>query len=205
MARITSVEYDKIKQRLLDVGLSSFELKGFNATGLQEIATQASISKGSFYSYFKSKEDFGVGVIQYYTKNSLRSWYSMLEEAIKVKDARLALKSTFIQIIDQYKNSEKKKGCLVGTLSAEISEASELCRLELSISVKAYKELLNQYIKLGQSEGSIRKDVDSNKLAELVWDCWQGSLLRMKIEHSIEPVIDDLELVFQLILSPESN
>jgi len=42
----------------------------------------------------------------------------------------------------------------------------------------------------------------AQQLADLIWDCWQGSLLRMKIEKSVEPVNHDLELLFQHILPP---
>lgn len=200
MARKTSEDYENTKQKILDVGLSSFELKGYNATGLQEIATQAGISKGSFYTYFPSKAEFGVGVIQHYTEMSLNNWKSLLDEAIKKENIRNALSSTFLKIIEKNKETEKKKGCLVGTLASEISEASEECRLELNVSVNRYKELLMKYIVIGQSQGDIRNDLPSDRLAGLIWDCWQGSLLRMKIEQSVTPVTNDLELLFQSIL-----
>ena len=203
MARKTSEDYKKTKQRLLEVGLTLFEEKGYNATGLQEIAAGAEISKGSFYSYFSSKANFGVGVIRYYTEISLNRWSSILEVAIKKEDARTALRLTFLQIIEKYEELDKKKGCLLGTLASEISEASEECRLELRTSVNRYKDVLDKYIAMGQLQGVLRDDVPSERLTELIWDCWQGSLLRMKIENSVKPVTNDLELLFNGILLPK--
>lgn len=200
LARKTSKDFEKTKQRLLEVGLSFFEEKGYNATGIQEIATRAEISKGSFYSYFSSKEDFGAGVIRYYTETSLENWNHMLEEATVNGDAYSALGKTFVSITENYKNAETKKGCLLGTLAAEISEASEECRIELQGSVNRYLEVLTNHISIGQSMGSVRNDLPAQRLAGLIWDCWQGSLLRMKIEHSVEPVSNDLELLFSGIL-----
>lgn len=205
LARKTSEDFEKTKQRLLEVGLSFFEEKGYNATGIQEIATKAEISKGSFYSYFSSKEDFGVAVIRFYTDNSLKSWNAMLVEAMAKDDAFIALSKTFIQITENYKNSLTKKGCLLGNLAAEISEASEECRIELKGSIKQYNEILTKHIAIGQSQGSVRNDIPSERLAELVWDCWQGSLLRMKIENSVEPVTNDLELLFSGILQAKQT
>jgi TetR/AcrR family transcriptional repressor of nem operon len=46
------------KQRLLMTGAEIMHLKGFNHTGIQEILDKAGVPKGSFYNYFKSKEDF---------------------------------------------------------------------------------------------------------------------------------------------------
>ena len=203
MARISSEDFNNTKQRLLEVGLNFFESKGYSATGLQEIAKEAGISKGSFYSYFPSKEDFGVAVIDFYTQRSIRTWRVMLQEALKTEKAITALKNSFFTIIEKYKDVEKKKGCLVGTLAAEISEASEICRIELNRSVLDYKNLIGEYLILGQSQGEIRKDVSPENLAGMVWDCWQGGLLRMKIENSIKPVVNDMTLLFEMILPPK--
>lgn len=202
MARKSKADYDKTKERLLEVGLSFFEKKGFNATGLQEIANTAEISKGSFYTYFSSKEDFGVCVIRYYTDNSLHHWKHLLEEATEAEDAYQALSTTFLQVTEAYKEADSKKGCLLGNLSAEISEASDLCRIELQASTKRYLDILTKHIIIGQEMAKVRVDIPASILAELVWDCWQGSLLRMQIEKSVEPVTNHLLLMFDNILLP---
>lgn len=203
MARLTSLDYDKIKQRLLEVGLSFFEKKGYNATGIQEIATEAGIPKGSFYTYFSSKEDFGVAVIRYYTQNSLSSFQERLVEESEQEDDYHALAKVFISITEKYESAQIKKGCLLGNLAAEISEASEECRIELQHSVRQYIEVLTERISIGQSIGNVRKDIPAQHLAEIIWDCWQGSLLRMKIESSTDPVSRNLELLFHGILVPQ--
>lgn len=202
MARKTSTDYEATKQALLQVGLALFEEKGYNATGLQEIASGAAISKGSFYSYFSSKEDFGVGVIRYYTETGLRHWKSMFDEAAVNGDVYAALQTTFTRMTEKYKAADIKKGCLLGNLSAEISEASDLCRIELQASVNQYKALLTKNLTKAQAKGQVRLDLPAEGLAALVWDTWQGSLLRMQIETSVEPVTDNLALLFEHLLLP---
>ena len=202
MARKTSEDYDKTKQRLLEVGLLLFQEKGYNATGLQEIATGSDISKGSFYTYFSSKADFGVGVIRYYTESSIAGWTRMLIEATKEDNAYKALSTTFFQMTDIYKEADTKKGCLLGNLAGEISEASEVCRLELHDSVNQYKAILIKYLTIGQSMGEVRDDLSAESLADLIWDSWQGSLLRMQIENSVEPVTNNLSMIFDHLLLP---
>jgi TetR/AcrR family transcriptional repressor of nem operon len=189
----------------LEVGLSLFEKKGFNATGIQEIATAADIPKGSFYNYFSSKEDFGAAVIRYYTDMNTKGWRDILDEATEKEDSYKALRMSFLAITEKYRCAEVKKGCLLGTLAAEISEASEECRIALQQSVSAYKTIIAEHLLVGQQLGKVRSDLPAHRLADLVWDCWQGSLLRMKIEKSVEPVSGDLELLFYHMLGPESS
>ena len=42
--------------------------KGFNNTGIQEILESAGVPKGSFYFYFKSKDDLGLALIDHYAE-----------------------------------------------------------------------------------------------------------------------------------------
>jgi len=202
MARKKSADLEQTKQNLLEVGLSLFEQKGFNATGIQEIATLAGIPKGSFYNYFASKDDFGVAVIRYYTELNTQIWQAMLAAATPKEDSFEALYTVFLSITEEYCRADIKKGCLLGNLAAEISEASEKCRLALHESVNAYKNILAERLLLGQQFGKVRNDLSAQLLADLFWDCWQGSLLRMKIENSVDPVRQNLKLLFQYFLLP---
>ena len=54
------------RQKILETGARIVHRKGFNHTGIQEILEAAGVPKGSFYNYFKNKEDFGLHVIDYY-------------------------------------------------------------------------------------------------------------------------------------------
>ena len=201
MSRKKSADLEQTKQELLEVGLSLFEQKGFNATGIQEIATSAGIPKGSFYNYFASKDEFGVAVINYYTQFNTTIWQDLL--GTKDEEASYeTLSAAFLTITEKYRCAEVKKGCLLGNLAAEISDASEKCRLALQESVNTYKSILAERLLLGQKHGKVRSDLPAQLLADLVWDCWQGSLLRMKIEKSVDPVTQNLELLFKHFLLP---
>jgi TetR/AcrR family transcriptional repressor of nem operon len=54
------------KEKILMVGAEIIHRKGFNNTGIQEILKAAGVPKGSFYFYFKSKEDFGLHLIDFF-------------------------------------------------------------------------------------------------------------------------------------------
>jgi TetR/AcrR family transcriptional repressor of nem operon len=201
MARKKSADLEQMKMKLLETGLSLLEQKGFNATGIQEIATIAGIPKGSFYNYFASKEEFGVEIIRFYTKTHMAQWEILLE-AEDNGDSYLALSTVFVQLAASYENADPKKGCLLGNLAGEISEASEECRVALQVAVGDFKKILEQRLLSGQQSGKVRADLSAERLADLVWDAWQGSLLRMKIEKSAEPVRNTLDILFDKMLIP---
>jgi len=54
------------REEIIRKGAELIHAQGFNATGLKQILQVAGIPKGSFYFYFKSKEDFGLAIIDYF-------------------------------------------------------------------------------------------------------------------------------------------
>lgn len=197
MARKTSINLELTKQKIVEAGLNLFERQGFNATGIQQITAAASVPKGSFYNYFSSKEDFGVAIITYYTEKNCKEWQDLL--AGGGKDPYLALHFTWEQLILQYEYAEPKKGCLLGNFAAEISEVSEECRLAMRQSVERFKEILVQQVRAAQRDGKVRKDLTTEEIADLLWNCWQGSLLRMKIEKSTIPLKNVMKVLNMIL------
>ena len=84
------------KQNILQTGAEIIHLKGYHATGLQEILNAAKVPKGSFYNYFKSKEDFGLEVIDYFT-----NFFSDLCETV-LKDASRSPLERLETLLDQF-------------------------------------------------------------------------------------------------------
>lgn len=53
----------RTRKRLLEVGATLFAKKGYSATGLDEIAEHAGLTKGAVYSNFSSKADLALAVL----------------------------------------------------------------------------------------------------------------------------------------------
>ncbi|WP_028041772.1 TetR/AcrR family transcriptional regulator [Candidatus Stoquefichus massiliensis] len=59
------VARNNIKSSMLENGFVSIREKGLKNTAIEDIAKQSGIAKGTFYNFFKSKEDFVVSIIEY--------------------------------------------------------------------------------------------------------------------------------------------
>ena len=75
--------------RLIECAAELFWKNGYSATGISEILKQTDLPKGSFYFYFKSKDDLATAVTEYYQKILLEqfqnssqknNWKSFIEE-----------------------------------------------------------------------------------------------------------------------------
>ena len=59
---------EESRQRLITCAAKLFWKNGYSATGISEILTQTGLPKGSFYFYFKSKDELAIAVTEYYHK-----------------------------------------------------------------------------------------------------------------------------------------
>ena len=59
------------KDHLLDAGLKVMATRGYNGTSIQDIVNAADVPKGSFYTYFKSKEDFAIEALEKVTEERM--------------------------------------------------------------------------------------------------------------------------------------
>lgn len=186
------------RERLLQVGVELFSRHGYNATGIKEIVDAAGIPKGSFYNYFPGKEQYAVEIISYYRNLLLQQWMDCLA-AGPANDALARLRYAFETMATQYDGCTVGIGCLIGTLAAEMADSSELCRAALESGVTTWCEQMAEQIRFAQSAGSVRNDLPAEQLAELLWSVWEGSLLRMKLQHSTDTVLRCMTLIFILL------
>ena len=186
------------KKRLLDEGVASLIEQGYHGTGIKEVLDQVKVPKGSFYNYFESKEHFGAEVIRHYAGQ----FFDQLDAQLgKPKaDALSALKKCFKQMIRCFDESDQACGCLVGNLGAELGASSELCREALAEAMHGIQGRFAQAIKRAQEQGTVRTDISADDLAEFLLNSWEGALIRMKIENSVQPLRKFCTLVFDNFL-----
>lgn len=196
----TQIPKNQIRLKLLETGLRLFAQNGYNGTGIKEIVEAVGVPKGSFYNYFKSKEDFTVDIIGFYSDTLATHWDDLLAKG--PADPMAALRSSFEMIISHHEQCEVRTGCLIGNLAAEISEASEVCRQKMHHATMTWKNRISDYILQGQAMGTIRNDIPAIVLAEFIWNAWEGALLNMKIAKSTVPVKECIRLLFDFFLKP---
>lgn len=160
--------------------------QGYHGTGLKEMLDIVKIPKGSFYNYFSSKEEFAAEAITHY----IEPFIVRLSNHLKNPeiDGLTALKRYYAELIVEVEDSDYKGGCLLGNLMGEMGDTSELCRHSLITAVERYSGLQQTALARAQQEGTVRCDRSARSMADLMLNNWQGALLRMKIEQSVQPL-----------------
>ncbi|GFE62750.1 TetR/AcrR family transcriptional regulator [Geobacter sp. AOG2] len=186
------------RNHLLEVGLALFSQRGFHGTGIKEIVDQANVPKGSFYTYFKSKEEFGVEIIKGHSIDFWKKWHECFDDT--APDPLEALRNCFITLLEKHEVLSVKTFCAVALIAAEICETSDLCRNATSAIINDMRTNIAVQIDKAQQKGYARTDVDPQDAALFFWDAWQGSIVRMKIENDAAAVTNCLALFFDRLL-----
>jgi TetR/AcrR family transcriptional repressor of nem operon len=185
---------------LIEAGMQAMFERGYTNTGIQEVLSTVGIPKGSFYHYFNSKEDFALAII-----NQFDEFYTAkLTQYLRDQSVSplIRLKNYSQGKIDMLAAWKCRKGCLIGNLSMEMADQSEILRQALSHVMGKWRDLFAACIAEGQQTGEIRRSPDAEKLAELFLDSLEGAVMRAKTFKSVQPLDAFVESMFDYVLLP---
>ncbi len=170
------------RERLLTEGVAALLENGYHGTGIQEVVNRAQVPKGSFYNYFASKEDFAAHVIQFYAECFAKQLREALDEASDPLDG---LRGFFRALMSDFEKNGYVGGCLIANLGGEL-EGSSVCRDQLRAGFTGWSDVVAEVLRDGQARKVVRRDVEARELAALLTEAWEGAVIRMKIEQSVE-------------------
>ncbi|WP_333002296.1 TetR/AcrR family transcriptional regulator [Vibrio coralliilyticus] len=184
------------RQHILNVGYELVVNKGFTAVGLSELLKTADVPKGSFYHYFKSKEQFGEALIEDYFRSYLARINAIFNAGEGTGYQRLmGYFSRWLEVENGVCNANR---CLVVKLSAEVSDLSEPMRITLASGAEQVIDSIAQCIESGIKDGSI-KALDTQQVATQLYQQWLGASLLNKLVQDQSHLERSLETTQSLL------
>jgi TetR/AcrR family transcriptional repressor of nem operon len=190
--------YSNTRDRIIETGAEIIHRKGFNHTGIQEILNAASVPKGSFYNYFKSKDEFGLEIIDYFSAHFKRIAIETLEDT---RVSPLSRIYAFLTAFMEYFESQNYAGgCPIGNLAQEMGDLSPVFRKKLSEAIDMMVDAYSQVLAAAQNDGKILKNLDIRETASFIIASWHGAVIQMKLTQCLDPLKIHRKFVFDNIL-----
>jgi TetR/AcrR family transcriptional repressor of nem operon len=190
------------RDHLIEVGFKHMQQSSYSATGLSEVLALAGLSKGSFYHYFSSKEDFGVAILSSYLAREEKRASTMLRTSRTSPIKRL--RKYFEELIGIYgPMGAKGGGCLLGNLSQEMAKHSDLIQQTLQEGFKIWQAAVGATLQEAVSRGELSSKVNTAELASFILNNYEGALLRAKADRSEAPLHLFLQMTFGRYLVAE--
>jgi TetR/AcrR family transcriptional repressor of nem operon len=173
------------REEIIRKGAELIHAQGFKATGLQQVLQTAGIPKGSFYFYFKSKEDFGLEIIDYFSKiiNGIFMRYLSDKKIPPLK----RLETLFKYFEAAFQKSGYALGCPIGNLSLELADTNERLRVHLGGVIETLIAQIELCLQEAKRDKSIPASLNTADTARFIFHGFEGAVLHMKVVKSIEP------------------
>jgi len=173
------------REEIVRKGAELIHAQGFNATGLQQILQAAGIPKGSFYFYFKSKEDFGLAIIDYFNAIISEIFTHYLSDGKIPPLKRLEKLFGFFEA--SFQKSGNALGCPIGNLSLELANTNERLRVHLVGVIETLIAQLESCLEEAKRDKSVPADLNTADTARFIFQGFEGAVMHMKVVKSIEP------------------
>lgn len=167
------------RQQILDTAKDIILAKGFSAAGLNEILSAAGVPKGSFYHYFKSKEQFGDALLENYFDDYLQMLEHLLKDDSSSNSSRLL--KFFQTWLDTQSSDATTDKCLIVKLSAEVTDLSEAMRITLKNGTDSVIARLTNCVQEGIRKGEFPANLDANTVTAEIYYMWVGATLLTKV------------------------
>src|SRR5262249_50772633 len=152
------------RHRILDAARRCFMREGFHATSMQDILTEARLSAGGVYLYFKSKEE----IVEAIAVDTLTFFTATLEELLASDDLPPLdiILANALRILRE-RDREQPTFRVVVQVWGEVGRAPHLAE-QVADAQMSTRELLGRFIEGYQARGDLDPDAPVERIAQML-------------------------------------
>jgi TetR/AcrR family transcriptional repressor of nem operon len=172
------------REMLLRAAGKLFQDVGYVQASIYRIASAVNAPKGTFYNYFRSKEDLASRLVDRQFEalhESLSRTGRSASHQLKEHCSFLALEPPAVEVAPLQ---------LLATLAAEATAIPVAVTQRIASGTDIWITHVSDVISLAQTEGGTSTAQNPQKLASLLVTCWYGAIVRRKSDPSVK-LLDD--------------
>lgn len=159
----------RTRRKLLEAGFREVYERGYQSADLDAVLKRAGVTKGALYYHFENKEALGHAIIDEVIGQMTRQkWLLPLQQGNPI--------NTLIHIVQSTSTDapEIRGGCPFNNLAQEMSPLDEGFRKRLARILTDWHAAMAAAFRRGQSEGTVRKNIDAEEEATFVIAMYEG-------------------------------
>ncbi len=183
------------RERLIKTTGRLLRQQGYAATGLNQVMAEAGAPKGSMYFHFPGgKEELAAAAVDRYADRVSAYTNRALAETGTVRDAVVRFMDEYISRLERTDFSD---GCAVASVAVEANGGPT----ELSQATgRALGMWVDDFARALEAEG--HAPADAHRLATLIIAMIEGSIVMVKGQRSIEPLVACRDAILPLLDPP---
>lgn len=175
------------RDEIIDSAIALVRAQGYHRASLEAILAVSRSGKGQFYHYFRSKEDFGLALLE-------RAWdYEFARMQEELRASRIECSDPLADVfraldllVEANRENPCAGGCIFGRLAQELAADHEIFRARLAAVFRRQANIFADRFADAKALGFLPSYVDENDLARFLVCLLEGGLLLMKTENSVD-------------------
>jgi TetR/AcrR family transcriptional regulator, transcriptional repressor for nem operon len=190
--------HPKTRQRIIEAALYLFWFQGYTATGVAEILQRSAANAGSFYHFFKTKEELLLAVLELYLQTL---------EPVVVGPVSSRLQDPIERvfgILEFYRSNLLSTGCTygcpIGRLALEIPEEQFRVHKRLADNFDGWTSAIQTFLE--DARGRLPAKTNLQTLSKFVLTVMEGGVMQARAQREIAPFdasVEHLRGYFQLL------
>ena len=175
------------KERLIETAAGLMHARGINDVGVQEICAIAGVQKGSFYHFFKSKDDLAAAALDKHWSDTRNQYWRLAfgEDVAPLDRIRRFFQMAYFYFKQAHDAGTGIWGCPFGNAALEMANQNDAISEKVSIVFTDATTFLRQAIDEAARRGDISVQ-NPQQSAESLWAYYEGILLVAKARRDPE-------------------
>lgn len=176
-------DLEQKKRNVLEKSAKLFYYQGYVNTGINEILKECKIPKGSFYYYFKNKDDLLMQIIDYHTDNLILFFDKVVDDLSMVK-----LKTFFSGYFNSIVKNQCHGGSPLGNLAIELSDINEEAREKLNFSYEKIEKRVALFLEMIKNTNPKYGKINSQIYSKMLIAQMEGVMFKVKLTRNEEEI-----------------
>ena len=171
------------RSRIVNAAADLIYAHGVDRTSLDEVMTEAGVSKSQLYHYFADKDALVLEVIALQTERVLSAQQPHLGALDSLRALRL-----WRDALIELNASARGKGCPLGSLVSELANESEPARKRLAAGFEIWSDCIERGLTKMRERGALAASANPQELAVALLSAIEGGLLLSKTTQTSRPL-----------------
>jgi TetR/AcrR family transcriptional repressor of nem operon len=192
------------REAILEVAARLMQIKGYHGTALDDVLKESDVGKGTFYHYFKSKEDLGHAILDQIVSSFIERTMAPCFSDAAVKPLT-QIRCFLDRVVQAQRERNCVGGCPLGNLASELSDVHEGFRARLAGVFSVWRERLTQALAEAQRRAQVTADCRPDAVAHFLVASLEGAILMAKLTKDItvmEQCVSEMKRYLALYEAP---
>jgi len=178
---------EETRQRIIAAAAPIFNKQGYAGCALRDIMDATGLEKGGIYRHFESKEEIAAEAFDYAWTIAMALRQQGLEEISNHVDRIKKHIAAFVS------RSAIAGGCPLLNTGVDLDNGNPILRERVQKALRGWQKLLRTTLSDGIAAGTVRADVDAEKVSRLIISGLEGGMLVSRIEKNDQALRDAME------------